>query len=735
MDTKKPVDSHVKPFYSDYKELIIELKKNLSPEEYINLRNMIKESFSNGIYKQSLGVGSIAKPTIGILQIMMKELRMRSPSIIAMVLTHPVERKGIALESVEKVFGKEVSEIIKGLIKLNGISASKTAIASENYVRLLVTLAEDLRVLLVMIASALFQMRNIHRYSSDFQLDLSMKVKHLYAPLAHKLGLYAVKTEMEDLYLKYTDKDAYDFVIKKLKDSEEKRNKFISDFIAPIEEKLSKTGLKYDMKGRVKSASSINNKLLKQQIDFESIYDIFAIRVILDAPIDQEKAQCWQVYSIITDMYTPNPKRLKDWLSIPKGNGYESLHTTVMGPKSRWVEVQIRSKRMDDIAERGFAAHWKYKGIKSQSKLDDWLTNLREILENKTFETSEKMEDFKLDVYDDEIYVFTPKGDLYTLPKGATILDFAFAIHSKVGETCVSGKVNGKNVPIKHVLSNGDQVEIVTSPNQLPKQDWLNFVRSSKAKQKIRQCLKEKASQKVDIAKELLLRRFKNKKIELQDVILTKLIKKYGIKNLTEFYIRIAEESLNINDVIDLYLQLEKRENESQENYTIISADQYVNHPEPDEAKNVHDELILDRNLTGVDYSLAKCCNPIYGDEIFGFVSNNGIKIHRQTCPNAHDLFGRFAYRIIPARWSGASSSSYTVMLRVIGNDDITIVNNITSLITKEDGVGLRSINIDSNDGVFHGNIGVTLTNKDKLNKLIKKIQGVKGVKMVSRAN
>ena len=559
-------------------------------------------------------------------------------------------------------------------------------------------------------------------------------MSYLYTPLAHKLGLYNIKTELEDLYLKYTDREAYDYILGKLSESKDARDKYIAEFIEPIDAKLKETGLKYDIKGRVKSISSINNKLKKQKIDFESIYDLFAIRIILNSEMEKEKAECWQVYSIVTDMYTPNPKRLKDWLSIPKSNGYESLHTTVMGPESRWVEVQIRTKRMDEIAERGLAAHWKYKGVKSQSKMDDWLTSLREMLENKNLDSGEKLENFKLDLYDEEIYVFTPKGDLHKLPYGATILDFAFAIHSRIGSTCVSGKVNGKNVSIRHKLKNGDQIEIVTSPNQSPKQDWLNFVTTSKAKNKIRQSLKEEANKQVEIAKEMLKRRVKNRKIEINESIMMRMIKKLGFKTITDFYIKIAEESLDINSVIDQYIELEKKETEQHDRHEAVSAENYV----PQNLEIVKEtlskeELILDKNLTGVDYKLAKCCNPIYGDDIFGFVSSQGIKIHRKNCPNAHDMFSRFAYRVIPARWSGKSGSTYTVTLRVIGNDDIGIINNLTSIISKESGINMRSISIDSNDGLFHGSISVMLNNTDMLNGLIKKLRTVKGIKEVSR--
>ncbi len=562
-----------------------------------------------------------------------------------------------------------------------------------------------------------------------------MESTYLYAPLAHRLGLYTIKSELEDLCLKYTDRDNYDFIARKLNETKRSREQYIQEFIEPLKERLEKTGLKYDIKGRTKSIHSILNKLKKQKIEFENIYDLFAIRVILDAPAEQEKAQCWQVYSIITDMYQPNPKRLKDWLSIPKSNGYESLHITVMGPKARWVEVQIRTKRMDEIAERGLAAHWKYKGVKEESTLDNWLSSLRESLEDNEANLSQKLTDFKLDLYEEEIFVFTPKGDLFKLPKGATILDFAFAIHSKLGATCMSGRVNGKNVPIKHQLKSGDQVEINTSAHQTPKQDWLNFVVTAKARTRIRQLLKEEAGKQVDIAKETLLRRMKNRKIEVDDAHLMQLIKKLRYKTVTDFYVDIAAEKMEVNWIIDRYLELENREEESRDAHLPVSAENFTMKPPTQDYKST-DELVIDQNLTGIDYKLAKCCNPIFGDEIFGFVSSQGIKIHRINCPNAHDLFSRYGYRVLKARWSGTTgSSSYTIVLRVIGNDQINIVANLMSIISKEEGVQMRSISIDSNDGLFQGNISVMIANTSMMEQLIKKLKAVKGVKSVTRLN
>lgn len=719
---------------SKFRRLVEGLQINLTPGEYLRLRQVVKKALAEKVYSQNDKEDSVTDITVSTCLILMEELGMKGPSVIALVLYRPVTQKSVTLDEVRKLFGADIADIISGLIKVNALDVGESAMASDNYIRLLVSMAEDMCVILIKIASRLHEIRCAESYSEQYRLKLAVEVSYLYTPLAHKLGLYKIKTEFEDLYLRYTDKESYDYIVNKISESKALRDKYIAEFIAPIDAKLKETGLKYDVKGRVKSISSINNKLKKQKIDFESIYDLFAIRIILESPLDKEKAECWQAYSIVTDLYTPNPKRLKDWLSIPKSNGYESLHTTVMGPESRWVEVQIRTRRMDEIAERGLAAHWKYKGVKSQSKMDDWLVSLREMLENKDLEAGEKLENFKLEFYDDEIYVFTPKGDLHKLPHGATVLDFAFSIHSRVGSTCVSGKINGKNVSIRHKLKNGDQIEILTSLNQSPKQDWLNFVVTSKAKNKIRQSLKEEANKQVEIAKELLKRRVKNRKIEVNDSIMMRLIKKLGFKTVTDFYIDIAAEKLEVNSVIDQYLELEKKETESHDRYEAVSAKNYiVQQPDIVKDSDKREELIIDHNLTGVDYKLAKCCNPIYGDEIFGFVSSQGIKIHRKNCPNAGQMISRFAYRIIPARWSGKSGSLYTVTLRVIGNDDISIINNLTSIIGKEAGVSMRSISIDSNDGLFQGNISVMLNNTDMLNGLLKKLKTVKGVKEVSR--
>jgi len=729
MGNNLSIDSH--EFLRLYRRLYLFLRQSWKQEMVLRLREMVR----NSLRPTDPGVLYELILEMRTAVITLDEIGLKHPTVCAVLLYRSVISGHYSLEDIRRFFGDEVEVILRGLKKVSRFSDKRTAVESENYMKLLLSMAEDIRVVFVLIARQLQLMRDAKTAERSRRLDLAVESSYLYAPLAHRLGLYAIKSELEDLSLKYTDRESYDYVAEKLNETKRSREKYIREFIEPLDERLSKTGLTYEIKGRTKSIHSILNKLKKQKIDFEQIYDLFAIRVILDAPADQEKAQCWQVYSVITDMYQPNPRRLKDWLSIPKSNGYESLHITVMGPDSRWVEVQIRSRRMDEIAERGLAAHWKYKGVKEESTLDSWLTSLRESLEDKEASLSQQLTDFRLDLYEEEIFVFTPKGDLFKLPKGATVLDFAFAIHSKLGATCISGRVNGRNVPIKHQLKSGDQVEINTSAHQTPKQDWLSFVATSRARTKIRQLLKEETGKQVDIAKETLSRRMKNRKIEVDDAHLMQLIKKLKYKTVTDFYADIAAEKLEINWVIDRYLELENRESESRDGTQLVSAGQFTLKTDLHEVRNF-DELVIDQNLTGVDYKLGRCCNPIFGDEIFGFVSSQGIKIHRVSCPNAQDLFSRFGYRVLKARWSGTTgNSSYTIVLRVIGNDQLNIVANLMSIISKEEGVQMRSISIDSNDGLFQGNISVMLANTSMLEQLIRKLKAVKGVKSVTRLN
>lgn len=726
-----------KQFFSKYKQLLRYLDSFLQEEDLSKMKTLMKRVVALDCYgRDKNGINGLLR-NIDTALIAALEIGLKRTSVIALLLYRPVLKQAISLQDVEKLFDKDIALMISRLLKTSDLYARNTAINSENFHRLLFSFAEDVRVILIMIADRLCLMRLGKQLRDDKErMRLATEVSYLYAPLAHRLGLYTIKSELEDLSLKYTDPKQYDFIKKKLNETKRSRDAYIAEFIAPIEQKLNNAGLNFDIKGRTKSIHSINNKLKKQNIDFEGIYDLFAIRIILDTPLEKERSECWQVYSIITDMYQPNPKRMKDWISIPKTNGYESLHITVMGPQNKWVEVQIRTRRMDEIAERGLAAHWKYKGVKEENGLDEFLNTVRAALETKESNPLDLMQDFKMDLYKDEIYVFTPTGELIKLAKGATVLDFAFAIHTKLGSKCVSAKVNDKNVPIKYVLNNGDTVSVVTAPTQTPKRDWLNIVVTSKARVKIKQALREETAKAVDFAKEMLQRRFKNRKIDMDEPILMRYIKKKGFKTVTDFYVEIAEERLDPNQVIDEYLEQLRRETEIYEHTEVRSAGEYITTTEVEEISTHQDVLVIDKNLTGIEYKLAKCCNPIYGDEVFGFVSTQGIKIHRVDCPNAQEMFSRFGYRIIQAKWSGKGDNGYVVTLRVIGRDDIAIVTNITSVISKESGVTLRSLNIDSAaDGIFQGNFTVMVRDTTSLNMLTKKINAVKGVKTVTRLN
>ncbi len=724
-----------KDFFSKYRQLLRSLYSFLQKEDIRKMKELMQRVVALDCYgRDKNGINGLIR-NINTALIATTEIGLKRTSVIALLLYRPVLKKIITCEEVEKTFDADVTLIIRRLLKTSDLYARNTAVNSENFHHLLFSFAEDVRVILIMIADRLCLMRLGKQLKDDDRLRLATEASYLYAPLAHRLGLYKIKSELEDLSLKYTDPKQYDFIKKKLNETKRSRDIYIAEFIAPIKKKLQELGLQFDIKGRTKSIHSINNKLKKQKIEFEGIYDLFAIRVVLDTPLEKERSECWQVYSIITDMYQPNPNRMKDWISIPKTNGYESLHITVMGPQNKWVEVQIRTRRMDEIAERGLAAHWKYKGVKEESGLDEFLNTVRAALEEKENNPLDLMQDFKMDLYKDEIYVFTPTGELIKLAKGATVLDFAFAIHSKLGSKCVSAKVNEKNVPIKYVLHNGDTVSVVTSPTQSPKRDWLNIVVTSKARVKIKQALREETAKAVDFAKEMLQRRFKNRKIEMDEPYLMRYIKKKGFKTVTDFYIEIAEERLDANNVIDEYQEYVRKETETSDRSEVRSAEEYIKTTEVEEISTNKDVLVIDKNLTGIEYKLAKCCNPIYGDDVFGFVSTQGIKIHRLDCPNAQEMFSRFGYRIIRAKWSGKGDNGYIVTLRVVGRDDITIVTNITSVIGKESSVTLRSLNIDSVDGIFQGNFAVLVRDTNSLNMLVKKIKAVKGVKTVDRLN
>ncbi len=725
-----------KIFCSKYRELLKALSESLEKDDAPKIRQLLKPVVAMECYgRDRNGINGLIR-NIETALIATKDIGLKRTSILALILYRPVLKKVISIEEVEKTFNSDVSLMINRLLKTSDLYARNTAVNSENFHHLLFSFAEDVRVILIMIADRLCMMRMGKAIIEEKdRVRLATEASYLYAPLAHRLGLYKIKSELEDLSLKYLDSKQYYYIKDKLNETKRSRDEYIDNFIEPVKKKLEEIGLKFEIKGRTKSIHSINNKIKKQKVDFEGIYDLFAIRVVLDSPREKERSDCWQAFSIITDMYQPNPKRMRDWLSVPKNNGYESLHITVLGPQKRWVEVQIRTQRMDEIAEKGLAAHWKYKGGQEEHGLDEFLSDVRAVLEVQGSTPMDLMKEFRMELYQDEIYVFTPTGDLIKLGKGATVLDFAFAIHSKIGSRCISGKVNGKNVPIKYVLNNGDTIEVVTSPTQTPKRDWLSFVATSKARSKIKQALREEYAKSADIAKEQLQRRIKNRKIEIEEAVLMRYIKKKGYKTVTDFYIDIAEEKLDINTVIDECVEQDQKEKDPAEHLETRSAEGYIANIEAKEMSTHQDILMIDKNLTGIDYKLAKCCNPIYGDPVFGFVSTQGIKIHRMDCPNATEMRSRFGYRIIPAEWSGKGTSGYTVTLRIIGNDDISIVTNITSVISKENRVSLRSINIDSIDGLFQGTFTIIIPDTSSLTSLKKKIQGVKGVKSVSRLN
>ena len=734
-------DEERKSLFTLYRKLLQLSGDTLQKDDCRNLKKcLIRSMQANPVPRDVFGLNPIIKD-MQTAVIVAEEIGMRRASILGIMLHDSVRCGTYQIDDIGQEFGEDVAGIIRGLIRVQELYTKSPSIESENFRKLLLSFAEDMRVILIMIADRVNVMRQIKDAADDeARRRVANEAAYLYAPLAHKLGLYKLKSELEDLSLKYTEHDVYYHIKDKLNATKAARDQYIARFIQPIQQKLEEAGLKFHIKGRTKSIHSIYQKMKKQKCPFEGVYDLFAIRVILDSPPEKEKQECWQVYSIVTDMYQPNPKRLRDWLSVPKSNGYESLHITVMGPEGKWVEVQIRTERMDDVAERGLAAHWRYKGIKGETGLDEWLTSVREALENSESDL-EAMDRFKLELYEDEVFVFTPKGDLFKLPKGATVLDFAFHIHTSLGCRCTGAKVNGKNVPLRHHLQSGDQVEVMTSTTQTPKQDWLNIVTTSKARTKIRQALKEMTARQTDFAKEMLERKFRNRKIDYDEGTMMRLIKRMGYKVVTDFYQAIADGAIDVNNLIDRYVEQQRRDTEQHENVVYRSAEAYSLQPStPPSEEGVkggrEDVLVIDQNLKGLDYKLARCCNPIYGDDVFGFVSvNGGIKIHRTDCPNAPGLRQRFGYRIVRARWAGkAEGTQYPIRLRVVGHDDIGIVTNISSIINKEDGITLRSINIDSHDGLFGGNLTVMVGDTGRLEALIRKLRTVKGVKQVERS-
>ena len=731
-------DKERKFVISAFRELRIALADDLSYPEIRRIEDIIKGGIAAGkAHRDKYGINPSVRH-LNTALLLSRYVGADRNMIIATLLYQICSDDYFSLEDVKAEFGDDVRSIIHGLKNVADLYKKQTTQRDENFSKLMMAFAENIRVIIIMIVDRLALMKAInHHPNQKFVFDIASESLYLYAPLAHRLGLYKIKSELEDMSLKYTNRDLYTQIAHKLNESKQERDKYIAEFIAPIKKKLEDDGFKFEIKGRTKSIYSIWNKMRKQNAELKDIYDLFAIRIIIDTSLKNERSDCWKAFAIVTDMFKPNPSRLKDWISIPKSNGYESLHTTVTGPGQRWVEVQIRTQRMDEIAEKGLAAHFKYKGVKSEKSLDDWMANVRDLLETSGKDTPEIMKKMNMDVYDKEVFIFTPKGDLFRLPLGATILDFAFAIHSKIGCTCIGGKVNGKTHKINYELKNGDTVEVLTSSTQQPKQQWLSIVTTSKAKNKIRQSLNEISNRSAEFAKELLQRRFKNRKIEIEEAILTKVIKRLGYKTATDFYNEISSEKLDIGQIVDNYVALKEKEDETQQIASSRSAQEFVMQPPTLSSSESSDVVIIGEGIKGINFKLSKCCMPIQGDDIMGFIASDGaIKIHKRGCPNARHLMNRYPYRTIKAAWSEiVGGNQFAVPLSIIGNDDIGIVNNITSLITKEKSVSLRSIAIDSNDGLFQGRLVVGVNDTVSLNNLIKKITAIKGVKDVRRNN
>ncbi|MDN4165925.1 RelA/SpoT family protein [Cytophagales bacterium LB-30] len=670
---------------------------------------------------------------ISVAQICVEEIGLGTTSIVAALLHDVVEDTELEIEDINRDFGPKVAKIIDGLTKIAGVFDYGTSQQAENFRKMLLTLSEDVRVILIKLADRLHNMRTLESMPRNKQLKIASETIYLYAPLAHRLGLYAIKSELEDLYLKYTEEATYYSIVNKINATKASRDKFIKNFINPINNELGKMNMEYVIKGRPKSIYSIYNKMKKQNIPFEEVYDLFAIRIILNAPIEQEKAACWQVYSIVTDYYQPNPDRLRDWISTPKANGYESLHTTVMSATGQWVEVQIRTLRMDEIAEKGYAAHWKYKEHTNSAEygLEMWIAKVRDMIEQNDSSAIEFVDDFRSNLFHEEVFVFTPKGDLRILPHGSTALDFAFDIHSEIGAKCLGAKVNQKLVPLNYVLKNGDQIEILTSSKQKPSEDWLRFVASSKAKSRIKDFLKEEKKNVAVHGKEIVLKKLKQARIEPKEEVLNSLRIYYNQKSQFDLFYKVGKNYLDIKDLKKFKEALDRPQIKPEEVPTDAKAiEQQLAKLKAKE----HDMLLIGEDMDVIEYKLAKCCNPIPGDEVFGFVTiNEGIKIHRTTCPNAVELLSNYGYRVVKAKWTSQKEIAFLAGLKIIGTDRVGLINDISTVISSELKVNMRSISIDTDSGIFEGTIMLYVNDTRHLDLLIEKLEKVTGVVKVSR--
>lgn len=666
---------------------------------------------------------------IAVAQIAAQEIGLGTTSIVCALLHDVVEDTDITLEDIEREFGKKVAKIIDGLTKISGVFDYNSSLQAENFRKMLLTLADDVRVILIKLADRLHNMRTMDFMPRDKQLKISSETVYLYAPLAHRLGLYSLKSELEDLSMKYMEPVTYKFIAKQLNEKKTERENFIKDFIAPINEILHEQGLEAGLYGRPKSIHSIWNKMRTKNIPFDEVYDLFAIRIILNSKPEIEKSDCWKAYSIVTDLYRPNPDRLRDWISSPRANGYESLHTTVMGPRGQWVEVQIRTNRMNEIAEKGFAAHWKYKEPSADSGLDQWIQKVREMLSNPEANALDFLDDFKMNLFSDEIFIFTPKGSLIQLPVDATALDFAFEIHTDIGASCIGAKVNHKLVPLSHKLQNGDQVEIITSGKQSPKEDWLSFVVTAKAKSKIKSSLKEEKRKIAEDGKEILERKLKSLKVTYNTDNLYKLTYYFKLPSTLELFFNVAKGIIDIKQLKE-FVASEKIIENRPERTELVFNERLIKKVKGNDS----DTLLIGEDLQKIDYKLSACCNPIPGDDVFGFVTvGDGIKIHRTNCPNAAKLMSNYGYRIVKARWNSQKELAFLTGLRITGIDDVGLINNITTVISSDFKVNMRSITVDTDDGIFDGSIMVYVNNTKHLDDLIAKLKEVVGVTSVTR--
>lgn len=731
IQTDKLNFAEIRTLLSDASEWNEAVKAAFSDEELKEFRCFLKDAFRHSLSAHDDKGIAVASYTLKTATVFASMVDPDHNIMLAMAL-YPLLSSGMLTDrQIADRWGDDVAGLVAGIMEVKRFSSKNSAHNQDNFRGLMLALANDIRVIIIMIVRNLVLMRLINRHPDDqWVRNVAFEANCLYAQLAHRLGLYKIKGELEDLSLKYTNREIYTQIAQKLNETKRDRDKYICEFIAPLKQRLLDAGLTFDIKGRTKSISSIWNKMKKQKVDIQGIYDLFAIRVIIDTPREKEKSDCWMAYSILADMYLANPARMKDWISIPKTNGYESLHATVMGPGNKWVEVQFRSRRMDLVAEKGLAAHWRYKGVKGDSS-DQWMNNIRDILETAEAGPMQLMRDMKLDNYEKEVFAFTPKGDLFRLSAGATVLDFAFFIHTNVGAHCTGAIVNGQHRKINYKISNGDTVEILTSATQTPKSDWLNIVVSTKARNKIKQKLNEVKQRRAELGKELFARRAKNHKIEIDEARLMKLIKKAGYKFVTEFFADIADEKVDAGKFLNSYIAMFYPSAETER----ISAEEFELQVEQKEEAASTDVLVIgEKSINGLKYKLAKCCCPVYGDDVFGFISSDGyVKIHKTDCPNAQNIRMRYPYRIIRADWNGAKKMALPASLRIVGNDDIGIVTNITSIISKEPETIMRNISIDSHDGLFQGIVVVAVNDKGRLSSLIKKIKTVKGVKNVVR--